>query len=216
MSAVLWDLDDTLIETVHARMRSLEYAYEQCVGGTVDGRGLWQSHRGGTIEALGQKLLGDNYRCFVDTYRRHYFEQPQPIAPYSGITAVLDTLLATGIPMLVVTSKISWGAIDELQRCGLLHYFHSVVGFDDTDEHKPKPGPIFEALDRLLLGEPDNVFFVGDSPADVHAARNAGCSSIGALWGTLEAGMLRDAGPDYMAEEPLDVLHILREELRAE
>jgi phosphoglycolate phosphatase-like HAD superfamily hydrolase len=55
--------------------------------------------------------------------------------------------------------------------------------------------------------------FVGDSPADIRAARNAGCASIAAMWGTLEANLLTEAGPDYVASEPFDVLQIVRDRL---
>lgn len=209
MNAVLWDLDDTLLNTAPLRMRCLEKAYRECMGSTIDPLALWQSHGGGTLEGLAMKLLGEDYRRFVDCYRRLYFERPGPVAAHAGVPLVLETLLDHAVPMAVVTSKISWGATEELQRCGLLRFFHSVVGYDDTELHKPEPDPLFEAMDRMALDPDESVLFVGDSPADIAAARDAGCASIGALWGTLEANMLREMEPDYLAEAPGDVLEIV-------
>ena len=113
----------------------------------------------------------------------------------------------------MVTSKVAWGATEELSRAGLLHYFQAVVGFDDTDLHKPDPEPIFMAMERICIDEPDEILFVGDSPADVWAARNAGCKSVAALWGTLDAELLLDAMPDHRAAAPAEILALLQESM---
>lgn len=211
MTAVFWDLDDTLINTYGARARALQEAYEQCCGLKADGRALCQQLGGGGVEELAQRLLGENYRRFVEIYRSRYYGQPRPIAPYEGVTPVLETLMASNIPMIVITSKVSWGAIEELDRCGLLPYFHSVVGVDDTALHTPEPDPVIEALDRLMIIEPENAFVVGDSAEDMSAAQEAGCRSIAALWGATAAAEVLNAGPEFEAEQPLDVLQIIRE-----
>jgi pyrophosphatase PpaX len=87
-----------------------------------------------------------------------------------------------------------------------------VVGADDTDLHKPDPAPVYEALDRLLIDASPAVVFVGDSPADVWAARNAGVRSVGALWGTIDAELLLDALPDHTAKTPGEVLSVFEPE----
>jgi pyrophosphatase PpaX len=113
--------------------------------------------------------------------------------------------------MAIVTSKLAWGATEELAQAGMLQYFRCVVGFDDTESHKPDPEPIYEALDRLCVDvscERD-VLFIGDSPADVFAARNAGCKSVAAGWGTLDAELLHDAHPDHFASTPADALEVI-------
>ncbi|MGK2964667.1 MAG: HAD family hydrolase [Tepidiformaceae bacterium] len=211
MKALLWDLDDTLLNTLPARMDALETAYKACFGTTVDALALWRSHRGGTLEALGQRLMGDDWRTFVTAYRDVYYAIPDRGVAFPGVEEVLAEVEAAEIPMAVVTSKISHGAIEELARAGVLRYFHAVVAFDDTDEHKPDPAPIYEALDRIVLDPGADVVFIGDSPADVFAARNAGCWSIGALWGTLDEELLRDATPDQIAARPSEVPLLLLE-----
>jgi pyrophosphatase PpaX len=205
MTAILWDLDDTLLNTLPGRMKALAHAYSVCVGGVTDPVELWRSHRGGTIEALGEKLVGEAYPRFVEVYRDFYFNNDRRIAPYDGIVETLCAFAADEVPMAVVTSKVSWGATEELEDTRLLQYFSAVVGFDDTEAHKPDPEPVHEAMQRLMLTNPREVIFVGDSPADVWAARNAGCAAIAATWGTLDAELLRDAGPDHVATHPAEV-----------
>ncbi|OAI38790.1 hypothetical protein AYO38_09025 [bacterium SCGC AG-212-C10] len=206
MTALLWDLDDTLLNTLPARMRALEYAYERCLGCKTDPLALWRSTRGGTLEDLGRRLLGDDFRRFTTAYRDRYYGTTKLVQPFAGIVGVLDACQDAGLPMAVVTSKVSWGAIDELSEAGLMGYFGAVVGFDDTERHKPDAEPIYAALDRLLIDDHTRVLFAGDSPADIFAARNAGARSIAATWGTLDEEVLRDAHPDFIAATPDELL----------
>jgi pyrophosphatase PpaX len=208
-AAVLWDLDDTLLETLPDRMTALDHAYFSCLGERADPLALWRSHRGGTLEALGRRLLGDDYGRFVNAYREHYYSLRRHCRPFMGIEHVLETLTEAGLPMAVVTAKISWGAIDELTRGGILQHFQAVIGVDDTDAHKPDPEPIFAALDRMLIDSADDVLFVGDSPADIFAARNAGCASAAALWGTIDEELLRDAAPNHFVHRPIELLPLI-------
>lgn len=209
MKALLWDLDDTLLETLPARMKALAHAYETCLGTKTDAEALWRSHRGGSLEALGQRLLGEEGGRFVSAYREYYYALPGRACPFPGVHEVLAACHEHGLAMAVVTQKISWGATEELESAGLLPYFAAVIGYDDVDRHKPDAEPVFAAMDRLLVTEVRDVALVGDSPADVFSARNAGCTSIAALWGTIDAELTLDATPDYTARTPGEVLEVL-------
>ena len=206
MSAVLWDLDDTVLDTLPARMRSLDHAYTLCVGGKTDPEALWRSHRGATLEAMGERLLGKDGARFVTAYREHYYSQPKQVLPFEGVEAVLAHFHEHAIPMAIVTNKVSWGATEELQGTGLLQYFAAVVGVDDTEAGKPSAEPLLMALDRLVVDPGETVIMVGDSPADVLAGRNAGVRTVAATWGTIDRELLLDAAPDHVAEVPADVL----------
>lgn len=211
MKALLWDLDDTLLDTLHLRMASLEHAYFTCLGTRTDPVALWTAHRGGTLEDLGRRLLGDGHQRFTNAFREYYYAKQRTARPFAGIEAVLAECLAAELPMAVVTSKDAWEATEELAESGLLRYFQCVVGFDDTERHKPDAEPVLTALERMCIDNVAAVAFIGDSPADIWSARNAGCRSIAALWGTLDAELLLDAMPDVRAETPGFVLQALAE-----
>ncbi|MEX0782603.1 MAG: HAD family hydrolase [Dehalococcoidia bacterium] len=211
MKAVLWDLDDTVLNTLPGRMGALRHAYSSCVGGWCDPEEIWRSHRGGTLEDLGRRLLGGDYKSFTTAYRDHYYGNPRHITVYEGIPEILAWCVERELPMAIVTSKVAWGATEELVQARMLQYFKCVVGFDDTELHKPDPEPIFEALDRLCvdINTESDVLFIGDTPADIFAARNAGCRSLGAGWGTLDAELLQDAYPDHFAATPADAFRVI-------
>lgn len=209
MNAIFWDLDDTLLETLPARMRALAHAYETCLGSRTDPHALWRSHRGGSLESLGARLMGEDGHIFAKTYRDHYYGTRALAKSYEGIPAVLAATAEAGIRHAVVTSKIAWCATEELTEAGLLNFFDAVVGCDDTECHKPDPEPIYTAMQRLCIDSPDRVTFVGDSPADIWAARNAGCRSVAALWGALDEELTLDAMPDFRAASPAELATIL-------
>lgn len=209
MTVLLWDLDDTLLNTLPARMAALAHAYQRCTGMATNPLALWRSHQGGTLESLGEKLLGDRAGEFVAAYRDRYYGDPAPATPFDGIRETLEAFAEVRTPMAVVTSKVSWGATEELERAGLLQYFRAVVGFDDTELHKPEPEPLFAAMERMALHDAAGIAFIGDSPSDVVAARRAGCVAVAATWGTLDLAMLRAAGPDHEAHYPAAVATIL-------
>lgn len=217
MKAVLWDLDDTVLNTLPGRMDALRHAYSVCLGAWCDPEELWRSHRGGTLEDLGRRLLGDDYRRFTTTYRDHYYGRSRPISAYEGVPDILQWCVERTIPLAVVTSKVAWGATEELAQADMLQYFQCVVGYDDTDLHKPDPEPIFEALDRLCvdISCADDVLFVGDSPADIFAARNAGCRSVAAGWATLDPELLQDAHPDHFAATPAEAFAVISSRAQA-
>lgn len=211
VSAVIWALDETLLDASIARTHALGCAIEECVGDKVDGQALAQEHGDRAIDQLAWQLLGEDFPRLAETFDRHYAMSDAPAASHAGVMEVLEALLAHEIPMAVLSSQVSWAAVEELARSGLLRYFQSVVGEDDTDAHRPEPDPVFEALDRMAVDAGDAVFVVGGTAADVVAAREAGCRSIAALWAARDADALRAVEADFVAEEPAQVLEILWE-----
>ncbi len=210
MRAVFWDLDDTVLNTLPGRMEALAGTYEDCLGTRPDARKLWREHNGRTLEALSRELLGEDWRRFAERYRERYYAIEFDPEPFAGVVETLDALRADGLELAVVTSKISWGATGELTRMGLLDRFATVVGHDDCERHKPDPEPLFVAMERMLLDDPREIAYVGDTPADVKAARAAGCHAIGAVWGSLDAERVRAERPDLTAEHPAEALAYVR------
>ena len=210
MKAVFWDLDDTVLNTLPARMDALAGTYEDCLGTSPDAERVWREHNGETLEALARSLMGDDWLRFAERYRERYYAIDFDLEPFPGVVEVLDALRADGLELAVVTSKISWGATGELTRTGLLDRFATVVGHDDCDRHKPEPDPLFVAMERMALDEPGQIAYIGDTPSDVKAGRAAGCHAIGATWGSLDAERVRAESPDLLAEHPSEVLTYVR------
>ena len=81
--------------------------------------------------------------------------------------------------------------------------FSVVVGFEDVARHKPDPEGVELALGRLGV-LPKEALLVGDSAADIEAARAAGCPSCYATWGIQGDTVPLSTSPDYVARSPLN------------
>ncbi|MBI2761922.1 MAG: HAD-IA family hydrolase [Chloroflexi bacterium] len=212
IDTILFDHDDTLVSTFAVRAKAWGIAVRQVLGIDVDGGAQLAAAMGETIERTALRLTsGDEPLSarLVQAYRDVYFPLSDiEIAPYPGVTETLATLHRRGVPMALVTSKIHAGAVRELRRCGLDGYLTVVVGSDDVTAHKPDPEPVLTAL-KLLGVEPARALMLGDTTADLLAARAAGTHAAAALWGAQDARSLRALAPTYTLEQIEDLLAIV-------
>jgi len=78
----------------------------------------------------------------------------------------------------VVSNKTGRFLRQEVQHLGWSAYFGTVIGAGDAMADKPDPAPILLAL-RTLGNEPTaNVWYLGDTALDMHAARAAGVTAV--------------------------------------
>ncbi len=129
---------------------------------------------------------------------------------YPGVASMLQALQRLGTKLGIVTQKGRLfeiegrlaGAAKELEELGIAALFSVIVGFEDVTNYKPHPEGVALAMARLGTG-PRETLMVGDSPADIGAARAAGCWSCHATWGLSAAGQaVGDVGADIVAETP--------------
>ena len=92
---------------------------------------------------------------------------------FAGARQVLDDFAARGVRMGVCTNKPNDISRRILEDLGVAHHLPVVVGGDGGLPRKPDPAPLLSAL-RSLGVSPDGAVMVGDSAADVGAARAAG------------------------------------------
>ena len=122
-----------------------------------------------------------------------------------------------GMPMAVVTQKYRYfevegvpaGAAVELEELGLAGRIPVLIGIDDVTKTKPHPEGVLKAL-HLLGVAPERALMVGDTLADIGAAKAAGCWSCLATWGVPDpADRAALARPEFVAASPGDLLDIL-------
>jgi phosphoglycolate phosphatase-like HAD superfamily hydrolase len=122
----------------------------------------------------------------VSSIREPYLDCP----PAAGLDVLLSTFAE--VPKAIVTSSYRERlVVPYLRRHGLDHHFSVVVGSEDTDRLKPDPEPVLLAL-SLLGADRSGAWMVGDSRADIEAARSAGIGSVGLG--------IRTAGGDHFAD----------------
>jgi HAD superfamily hydrolase (TIGR01509 family) len=118
--------------------------------------------------------------------------------PFPGVRDLLDGLLSRGVRLAVLTNSGRRAALEALRKAGLLDRFEFVLTRDDTEIMKPRPEGLEMAAARLGLAK-GSVYYVGDSPFDIQAAKAAGIRIISVATGNYTVERLRAEGADFTA-----------------
>ncbi|ODN69927.1 phosphoglycolate phosphatase [Methylobrevis pamukkalensis] len=183
--AVLFDLDGTLIDS----LPDLADALDDLLG--LEGHARLGEARvrpmiGHGVEKLVQRgfaahgiaLDGAPLAAMADRFRAIYEPRATRLTRlYPHVEDAVRALAASGMPMAVCTNKPTAVSREILADFGLADIFPVVVGGDFGPPRKPAPDLVLVTA-QLLGVHPANCLFVGDSPADVGAARAAGMPVI--------------------------------------
>ena len=217
--AVVFDYDDTIADTIPARIEATRLAFDEA-GLVCDAAQFVYATRGIPLQTALDAADGGRGKLLGLTaiYRRHYWgKEPGLIRLFDGVRDLLDALAERAVPLGILTSKLRdtpiegrrAGAVVELEELGVDGRFPCVVGFEDVANAKPHP----EGLERVIacLGaDPARTLVVGDSWADLEVARNGGAKSCLATWGLDDpAEQLARVTPDFIIDAPFRLLDLL-------
>ena len=182
MSAALWDLDGTIVDSAGDIAAAMDRTLLDA-GLPALGEGRVRAFIGeGARRLVDRCVLAAGgvpsdamLAAFMKGYRAALVVQTR-IHPLA-LGALLPRVVA---PMALVTNKPEAMTHALLATLDLARYFPVVIGADTLPTRKPDPEPLREGLRRL--GETDGVY-VGDSSLDVMAAHAAGMPIIGVDWG---------------------------------
>lgn len=217
---VLFDLDDTLVDSRSARVAALDSAFSKFGIRRPTALDFLLDIKGGQLEGALAELEAKDGRSldlFGHYQQAYWSKKPGLIRLYPGVRQLLAGLSRRGLSLGVITQKArsfeidgqKAGAQEEMAELGLGALFPVVVGFEDVANHKPHPECIHLAL-RGLGARPEQTIVVGDSRADIEAARAAGCRSCHATWGLMpDSPDLGDISADVTAATPNDLLRLL-------
>ncbi|GAB4351720.1 MAG: phosphoglycolate phosphatase [Oricola sp.] len=94
-----------------------------------------------------------------------------------GADMLVSAYARAGVRIGVVTNKPETFSRKIIEHFGLADYVHVIVGGDTGPARKPAPDMLRFALDRLGFGA-HRALMVGDSPADIEAAKAVPMASI--------------------------------------
>jgi HAD superfamily hydrolase (TIGR01509 family) len=122
----------------------------------------------------GETLL-HNASSIIERYELAGIDRAEP-SP--GAIELLEALTTRSRTIAIVTSNSSRTIAHWLERHRASELIRTIVGRDTLLALKPSPAMVFEAL-RRLDANPHEAVFVGDSEADLGAARAAGMGFYG-------------------------------------
>jgi len=220
-AVIAFDLDGTLVDTAPDILNALNR--------TLDLEGLPHVKLQAVRTFIGQgaritveravALFGVNYsnekldeltRALVDFYRADIARESKP---FPGLSEALDQLAALGAKFSVCTNKRTELSVQLLDALNLSSRFSAIVGADAVTNRKPHPEHYRAAVERAG-GVVRRSVMVGDTTADVAAARAAGAPVIVVRFGYCDGGA-DSLGADVVLDRYSDLAPICRRLLTA-
>ena len=215
----IFDLDGTLVNSIHALAYCTNQALERCgVENQVN-------------EEQMMAIVGDGYKTQMrrsliacgDTELVHY-EEILPIYmevfakhclyemhAYDGIMELLSYVREKGMKIAVVSNKPHAQAIDTVEYVFGKGFFDTIIGEKEGIPKKPDPTGALTAA-KELGALPEECLYFGDTNTDMQTGKNAGMSTVGVLWGFRSRKELEQFSPDYLIENPMDMVTILEKQ----
>lgn len=197
-SAVLFDLDGTLVDTLPLIIDSYEQVFKSMGLPWSDGDILHWIGR--PIVYIASFFANGREDEFLERYYSHYnLELARRISLFPGTLEILRYLKEKGLSLGIVTSKGSEGTKRTIDLTALPDFMDVIITAGDVSKHKPFPEPVLKALDILQIPSREAIF-IGDSHFDIQAGQKAGAVTLGVTWGVASKEELSAFQPDGMLE----------------
>ncbi len=215
-SAVAFDLDGTLLDTIHDLAGAVNALLMELGHTALDtdiirafvGKGTANLVRRSLARAIGvspEAIEDAEVKDALTRYQEHYAALlGRETRPFPRMIEGLDRLRAMGLPLAIVTNKASRFVRPHLDEAGIGDYFSVIVGGDDLPTKKPDPAQLVHVAQRLGVALP-RLLMVGDSINDAQAARAAGCPVLLLPYGYNEGLAVQDVDADGIVATLADV-----------
>ncbi len=205
-TALIFDLDGTLADTLPLIYESFNDAFEPITGNVLTPDEIRAMFGPPDNYVIRNVLDPEHHEAAIDRYVDTYARRHRDLVElFAGMAEMLAELHAQGVKLAVVTGKSRNTALMTLEILGVLDRFDVVYAGDDVERQKPDPMALVMALDDLAHADPSSAAMIGDSAADVIAGKGAGVTTIGVLWGSPDHTELLASGPDVVCGSVADL-----------
>jgi putative hydrolase of the HAD superfamily len=198
VKAVIFDLDNTLMDFMKMKREAVEAAAEAMVDA---GLPLTEKKTISEVDRLYDKF-GIEYQNIFDELLMAVMGKVDPkilaagvvayrqikegyVKPYPHVATTLSELVRRGYKVGMISDAPAFQAWTRLAGLGLHKIFDFVISFDDSGEKKPSRLP-FEAGMRRLDLPASKIMMVGDNPKrDIAGAKRLGMVTVLAKYGSL-------------------------------
>jgi phosphoglycolate phosphatase len=218
VEAVAFDLDGTLLDTIHDLAASVNRllgdmglaALPAAHIRDLVGRGMANLVRRAIVDAGGGDPDEAELARVLARYQTIYaLELGQRTVLFDGVVDGLCRLRDAGLRLAVVTNKASRFVAPHLAHAGIAHFFDVAIGGDDVVAKKPDAAPLLLVARRLGIA-PRHLLMVGDSSNDALSARAAGCPVLCVPYGYNEGAPVESIDCDGIVASVADVADFVR------
>ena len=154
---------------------------------------------------LRKKLADQGSKLYREHYKKNMLDHTHL---YSGAREFLEYFKDR--KQAVITNKPNPFSSQILEALGVASYFIAILAGDNGLPFKPDPAAIYHLMLDTDSTE-EEVLFVGDSPVDIQAARNAGVEVVTLSHGFASEATLREAKPDHIVHDFAELLRLAQE-----
>jgi phosphoglycolate phosphatase len=210
-SAVLFDLDGTLVDTAP----DLAFALNRLM--SEEGLEILPyetirpvaSHGSAGLLGLGFGISTDHddfpslQQRFLQLYQDNIARET---TLFEGMEEVITALENANITWGIVTNKPAFLTDPLIEKLNLTHRAGCVVSADTTPFSKPHPAPMLHACE-VIQHPPEACIYIGDAARDIEAGKNANMRTVAALYGYLsEQDQPEQWQADASIDHPRDIL----------
>ncbi|MFQ5904969.1 MAG: TIGR02253 family HAD-type hydrolase [bacterium] len=223
VKAVIFDLDNTLVDFMRMKEEAINAAIESMIDAGLsmsreearkkiyaiyDREGIEYQQ---VFDAFLEEELGAiNYKIHaagIVGYRR---AREAALVLYPHVKLTLMELTKRGLKLGVVSDAPRRQVWLRLCSLGLEHFFDAVVAFEDTNARKPAPAP-FKKILALLGVKPEEALMVGDWPErDIQGASELGMKTVFTRYGNTFG--IEKSGAMYDIDDFFELVGVVDEE----
>ena len=213
-SAVAFDLDGTLVDTVPARLKAWVQALQEAgmpasepeVSALIGSDGKYVARE--SARAAGRVLDAARAEA-IDRRQGEIYDavntRPRPLPGAREILKVLDT---RSIPWAIATSS-RHAQVRASVKALRLPRPPTIIDGSHVENAKPAPDLLLKAA-RELRVRPQRCWYIGDSTWDMHAAKGAKMVAVGVIAGSaVGANDLRAAGATIVCKTLHEIIDLL-------
>lgn len=227
MKAILFDLDNTLIDFMQMKRAACKAAAQAMInaGLKMDQNEAYQKimetyfevglESDSAFTEFLEKENQFNHKTLAAGINAYLKTKSEFVKPYKDVKTVLQKLTDKGIALAIVTDALKTKAYQRLLIMGIDSYFTFVLGFEDTQTVKKTGLPLKLALKEVRKEIPNiresEILFVGDSiERDMIPAKKMGFKTALARYGQQEENKETEKGTvDYELIEISDLIKIV-------
>lgn len=209
---VVFDLDGTLVDSLQDIGETANECLE-LLGLPTHPVPTYRYMVGEGFVSLCERAIGQTHpdllpRMFELARARYRCRALRHTRPYIGVAELVSAARAAGLRTAVLSNKPHDMTVRIVEHFWPNGEFDRVLGFQPTTPRKPVPTSLLSICAALGV-PPETTVLVGDTPTDVHTAKNAGAGGIAVTWGFRTREDLLDAGAERVVDTPAEVAALL-------
>jgi len=189
ISAILFDLDGTLVDTAPDLAFALNTLLQENNLATLpynEIRPVASHGSAGLLDlGFGISTQHQDYSSLQQRFLQLYQDNiARETVLFEGMEEVITKLEQVNIRWGVVTNKPAFLTEPLMDSLDLTRRAACIVSADTTPFSKPHPAPMLHAC-KLIQQQPEQCLYIGDAERDIEAGKNANMQTVAALYGYL-------------------------------